>query len=112
MMIAYPYLNVDLSFVSPPYPPRQAMASVSGGDGGGGGGGDGGDGGGGRPQRQRRPSAKARDMEGIDLNRIIESLSKGACVHGGMHARACISCLCVCLSVCTHVYLCLDTDGR
>lgn len=42
----------------------------------GGGGGDGG--GGGRPQRQRRPSAKAREMKGLDFDKIIRKLSKGA----------------------------------
>lgn len=50
------------------------MSSIDGGD-------EGGtssiDTGGGRAQRQRRPSAKARDMEGIDMDRIIKRLVKG-----------------------------------
>ena len=33
--------------------------------------------GGGRPQRQRRLSAKARDMAGFDVDKIIKLVSKG-----------------------------------
>lgn len=83
LMIAYP--TGSSIFLSshchiPPDRDLHTMASTSGGD-------DNGDGGG-RPQRQRHPSAKARDMEGIDLNRIIESLSKGTYMGACLCVRA------------------------
>lgn len=33
--------------------------------------------GGGRPQRQRKASAKAREMGGVDMEKIIKRISKG-----------------------------------